>query len=227
MRKPKKPKQAKPKAVAYELIDPTSVPGHPMYVLLTTLVSAHHPDLAGARIALAWCTSWNPDVDGRCTLGKMRRASDLDRELAQFDFIMLLRRSFWLDTRVTDEKRAALMDHELCHAAVKIDPRTNEPTIDERGRTVYRMRKHDLEEFSAIVERHGLWTSDLERFYAALRKHQEPFKACEQCQENPGWISSVDAGGVPRLSRCACWIRWSEHRAEVESEDAALQRKSA
>ncbi len=216
----KKSRQAKPKQVAYELIDPTSVAGHPMYVLLNTLVSTHHGEIAGARIALAWCTSWNPDADGRVTLGKCRRASELDRELAAFDFIILLRRSFWLDQRVTDAQRAALLDHELCHAAVK-HGNDGEPARDSRDRVIYRTRKHDIEEFSQIVERHGLWTSDLERFYASLLKHREPFKACEHCAENPGWISGVDGEGVPRLSRCACWIRWSDHRALVDAEDAA------
>lgn len=222
----RKPRQAKPKQVAYELIDPTSVPGHPMYGLLTQLVSAHHMEIAGARIALAWCTSWNPDVDGRVTLGKCKRASELDRELAAFDFIILLRRSFWLDQRVSDDQRAALLDHELTHASVKLD-KHGEPARDSRDRVIYRTRRHDLEEFSCIVERHGTWTSDIERFAAALRKSKEPFKPCEQCAERHGWISAPDAEGVSRLSRCPCWTAWSEHRALVESEAATEQQQHA
>jgi hypothetical protein len=38
---------------------------------------------------------------------------------------------------------------------------------------VYRTRKHDLEEFSAIAERYGLWKRDLELFDAALTKAKE------------------------------------------------------
>ena len=110
MRKPK------PKAVSYELIAQDGHTGEPMYALLAELVAAHHEDLDRARIALAWCTSWKPDVDGRVTLGKCKKASDLDRELSQWDFIILLRKSFWTDERVTHAQRRALLDHELCHA---------------------------------------------------------------------------------------------------------------
>src|SRR4051812_28649729 len=120
---PRKPGTRKPKTVSYELIQRDTVVGHPMYELLDRLVQAHHDELRPAQIALAWCTSWKADVDGHVTIGKCRKASDLDRELVAYDFIVLLSRSFWLDLRVNDVQRAALLDHELCHAAVKYDER--------------------------------------------------------------------------------------------------------
>jgi hypothetical protein len=209
----RKPRQAKPKQVAYELIDPTSVAGHPMYSLLAALVTAHHNEIAGARIALAWCTSWNPDVDGRVTLGKCKRASDLDREVAAFDFIILLRRSFWLDQRVTDLQRTALLDHELCHAAVKLD-KHGEPALDSRGRVIYRMRKHDVEEFSCIVARHGTYKADLEAFAKALQTKGTPeFTPCPECADQPGWVTVADAQGVKRVTRCKCFVEWQQQRA--------------
>jgi hypothetical protein len=83
-RRARKPKGMR--KVSYELISPDSTVGEPVYRLLRELVGAHHEHLKDARIALAWCTSWRPDVDGRVTLGKCRRASDLDRELALVRF---------------------------------------------------------------------------------------------------------------------------------------------
>jgi hypothetical protein len=160
---------AKPKRIAYSLVSADEVVGAPMYELLRELVAAHHEHLHDARIALAWCTSWKPDVDGRVTLGKCKKASDLDRELAPYDFVILLRRSFWLDTLVTDEQRRALLDHELCHAAVKLD-KFFDPVLDTNDRKVYRVRKHDIEEFGCIVERYGCYKRDLERFAASLRR---------------------------------------------------------
>ena len=204
-------KPARPKKVAYTLIDRVSVIGHPMYSLLDELVEAHHDHLRDARIALAWCTSWKPDVDGRVKLGMCRKASDLDRELAQWDFIVLLSRAFWQNDTVPPHQRRALLDHELCHAEVKLDMHTGEPAEDERGRTVYRIRKHDLEEFTAIVERYGTYKKDLEEFAAALRRCRLPtFKPCEQCRDTPGWVSIVDDRGDERQARCACWLTWSE-----------------
>lgn len=210
-------KEGKPKRVTYELITRESPIGPGLYGLLHELVAAYHEDLRDARIALAWCTSWKPDVDGKVILGKCKKASDLDRELAAFDFIILLRRAFWLDLRVTDAQRAALLDHELCHAALKYDER-GEPVLDERGRPVYRIRKHDLEEFSDIVTRHGLWTVDLERFAAALRRSGVPaWSACERCAESPGWVRVTDERGASRVTRCACYVTWAQQRDDLKS----------
>jgi len=202
----------KPKRTSYELIDPSSVQGAPIYRLLTEIVSASHEEIAAARIALAWCTSWVPDADGHVTIGKCKRASDLDRELAEFDFIVLLRRSFWLDERVTDGQRRALLDHELCHAGVRVDAH-GDPAKDDRGRIIYRTKKHDIEEFTEIVARHGTYKSDLEAFAKALilRGTQE-FTPCPTCKDTPGWVRhTVD--GVARATRCECWVTWSQQKA--------------
>lgn len=208
-------RRPKPKSVSYELIAPDGLVGEPMYQLLADLIVEHHEDLEQARIALAWCTSWQPDVDGRVTLGKCKKASDLDRELSQWDFIILLRKSFWTEERVTLAQRRALLDHELCHAAVKLDG-NGEPVIDERGRRVYRVRKHDLEEFTAVVERHGLWKRDLEMFAAAMRRSVlAGFKPCDLCRaDNPGWNTTPDN----RLARCACWLAWKAQYDEAITE---------
>lgn len=167
----------KAKKLTYELLGEDTETGRPLYALLAELVEQHHEALyrTDARIALAWCTSWTPDVDGRVTLGKCRKASDLDRELMAFDFVILLSRSFFEDPRVTPQQCRALIDHELMHAAVKYDA-TGEPVTDARGRTVYRIRKHDLEEFSDIASRYGCWKRDIEQFAGALdrARHKSP-----------------------------------------------------
>lgn len=160
-RQPKKPKR-----IPYELI--VKQAGDPMYLIVDQLVHEHHSELRDAKIVLAWHKGWKPDVDGRVTLGMCRKASDLDRQLADYDFIILLNREWWTNISVTQEQQVALMDHELCHAEVVIDPVTNDPHVDEKGRTVYRIRKHDIEEFAAIVERYGCYKRDLETFAAAL-----------------------------------------------------------
>lgn len=164
---------AKPKKVAYELIIEDSVPGYPMYQMLRELVRAHHEDLekTNARIALAWNLSWSADVDGKVTLGKMKKASDLDRELYAYDFVLLLNAEFWQDADVTDKQRRALMDHELMHGQVARDE-AGDYKRDTRDRYVFRIRKHDIEEFSEVVARHGTWKRDLEIFFAALRRRQ-------------------------------------------------------
>jgi hypothetical protein len=167
----RRPLKRPPPKVAYRYIEPDSDLGRPMYALLGDLVDTHHTDLRGARIALAWNLSWRADVDGRLTLGKCHKVSDLHRELAAsgYDFVILLLERFWTDVLVNDRQRSALLDHELCHADVKRD-KQGDPITDERGRTVYRLRRHDLEEFAAIADRYGCWKKDLEHFAEALER---------------------------------------------------------
>lgn len=157
----------KPAKVAYRLLPRAEHPA--MYQRLEAIVHAHHEELRDARIAVAWCTSWRPDVDGNVTIGRCKRASALDRELHEWDFVILLNERYWNDERTTAIAHDALLDHELCHATVKIDPETNDPALDERGRVIYRLRRHDLEEFACIAQRYGIWKRDLQRFAKALK----------------------------------------------------------
>lgn len=161
------------KKVNYTLIRSDEPAGKPMYALLRELVDKNHEELRPARIALAWHLGWKPDVDGVKKLGACRKASDLDRELARgesaWDFVVMLSSDFWTHPTVEDKQRRALLDHELCHAAPKLDPRTGDQQEDERGRKLWRLRKHDIEEFSDVVRRHGTYKRDLENFYRDLQ----------------------------------------------------------
>lgn len=204
--------------VGYELIERDHVGGHPIYSMLAELVREHHDELRGARFAIAWNLTWQPDADGRTKIGMCKRASDLDRELAAFDFVILLRRAFWKDERVSDVQRRALLDHELCHAA-RATTKGGDPATDERGRPVWRIRKHDIEEFSEIVDRHGMWSRDLENLADAFRKNGVgPFVHCDRCALSPGWIDVADAGGAARKDRCECWRSWAERREDYRRE---------
>jgi hypothetical protein len=225
VRKLRRPKQAG-KRVAYKLIDPKSDQGKSMYARLRAeLEQPHHEDIAQARVALAWCTSWKPDVDGRVTLGKCRKASDLDREFIQFDYVILLNQAWWFDLNVDDAMRDAVLDHELCHAAPALDLRTGDQVRDERGRLCWRIRKHDLEEFVGVAERRGTYKRDIEAFYAALRRAAVAgYEPCADCKETPGWRAVAGAEGQPpRVTRCECWSAW---RSRVDGVTPALQAAS-
>lgn len=153
----------KPKAVNFQLIESD----HDAYDLLDDIRNKHHEELEGANIALAWRMALKPDTDGHLILGKCVKASDLQREFADYDFVILLNREVWNRTEFTEDKKRALLDHELCHAAPALD-KDGGQKIDERNRPVWRLRKHDIEEFQAIVERHGTYKKDLEQFAEAL-----------------------------------------------------------
>lgn len=185
-RAPRKPRR--PPRIPYKLL--TREAHTETYARLDYLVDRYHEELRGARIALGWCTSWRMDVDGKQTLGLCKRATALDRELHPFDFVILLHREFWESEAVSPSQRDALLDHELCHATIAIDPATDDPLLDERGRIVYRTRKHDLEEFAVIAERYGTWKRDLESFAAALARNKQQRLPMEKTD------TRVDAAGV-------------------------------
>jgi hypothetical protein len=58
-------------------------------------------------------------------------------------------------TTLSKEQRVALVDHELCHFEVEY------PDDDEKQRTIH-ITGHDVEEFTAVIERHGAWRPPLE-----------------------------------------------------------------
>jgi len=166
-------KQKLGKKVNFTLVRQDDAEGRVMYALLRELVDKHHEHLKPARIALAWHLGWKPDADGVRKLGQCKKASDLDRELARgesaWDFVVMLDTEWWHNAGVPQEHRRALLDHELCHAQAKLDQRTGEQLEDERGRKLWRTRKHEIEEFHEIVARHGTYKRELETFYRALQ----------------------------------------------------------
>jgi hypothetical protein len=161
------PKKKKARAVKYELIPHELGPWRMLEKMLP-----NHPHLTECRIALLWRIDLKPDVDGKLVLGKSQKISDCDKELAEFDWKILLNQEAYL--AFSDEQRAALVDHELSHIQVKRDAETGDPARDERGRVIYRNRKHDIEEFASIVERHGLYKCDLEAFAETVKKARKP-----------------------------------------------------
>ncbi len=180
----------KKKKIAHELIDPKGEAGIVVYTTANELIDKHHEDLRDARIAFAWNLSWQPDVDGRVQLGKMKLASDLDRELADFDLVVILSREFWRDPNVTDKQREALLDHELSHGALQ-RAKNLEPIEDEKGRKCYRIRKHDIEEFSAVVDRHGVYQRDLEAFARALMRGRQRGLLEAEAQDEAGELEAA------------------------------------
>jgi hypothetical protein len=164
-------KKRKPR-LKFELIaefeDSRRVRSEP-YLVMDEALSRWHPELADVRIALAWRLEAKPDRDGRLELGRAKIASALDRTLSdQWEAVVILNRDTWESPEWRKERKLAVLDHELTHLAVVLDPDTGEPKQDGRGRPVLRMRKHDLGEFLDVVRRHGCYLRDLEQLAEAV-----------------------------------------------------------
>jgi hypothetical protein len=155
---------AEPKKISVSHIPEKENGATPLpYQIMAELIPAHHAHLAEARIALAWRYGWVEDADGHLRLGQAKKASDLDFTLHNYDFVIILNFDAWNAADFSMEQMRALLDHELCHCQISQDE-DGEEKRDTAGRPVWRIRKHDIEEFTEIVDRHGLWRKDLEQF---------------------------------------------------------------
>lgn len=118
--------------------------------LAVEIIEDYHPTLKHARIAIVFREGDPPTSNGKETLGQASLVTSKMNVIAaeRFDFFIWLAGDWWHDA--TDKQRRALLDHELCHCA-------GEPFA-------WRMRSHDIEEFSCILERHGTWYRELHNF---------------------------------------------------------------
>jgi len=136
----------------YEAVGRDVVPE--VYRLIDEIVKKHHAtNLAEARIGVMYVYDVASDRDERTWWGKARLISAKEREYHPHDFVLELNFDAW--RALEPKQQRALIDHELCHCGA---------AVDDAGETTYYIRKHDLEEFNEIVERHGLWRKEAEEF---------------------------------------------------------------
>ncbi len=131
------------------------------------LIRDHHAYLRQSdirylfRVADSWTKS-GKEVYGQATVvsGAMRHIA------GDADAVVLVNARIWSD--LSDAQREALVDHELTH----LQPRTDaDGDIQSHpdGRPILCTTSHDVEEFAAVIKRHGLWRPDLERAAAVFR----------------------------------------------------------
>ncbi len=138
------------KKVSCEIVDAETAAG--LESLAADLIERNHRHLRDANIKFAWNHSWQEDADGHTTLGQAKKVGDLERDATGIDLYILLNSEFYPE--MDEAERVALIDHELCHCEVIYDS-NSDPMRDVKDRICYRLRKHDFQEFAAIVRRHG------------------------------------------------------------------------
>lgn len=119
--------------------------------LAEVLLPVLHAHLAGARIAYLFREKLTRR--GQVGLGKAAKASAQLAYLADFDFVITFNWTAWRELR--PEQRLALVDHELCHC--------------DKDEESWVLKYHDVEDFTAVVRRWGLWTPDLRSMGEAMQ----------------------------------------------------------
>lgn len=142
--------------------------------LAAEIIAAHHPHLQrhGVRVEYVF-RSETARLRGRDIWGVCRKVTSLNAYLGggaidQYEgtcppfFVIELAEPVWEE--ISPKARRALLDHELSHAWA-------EP--NDEGEVCLSVLPHDLEEFRAVVDRHGLWRAAVEEFTAAAARHLE------------------------------------------------------
>jgi len=126
-----------------------------------------HPILGDARLLYLF-TDRKRKKGNRVTLGTAAKLPALQRYLSRSSphnsaseahFILLFSYLEW--ELLDEEQQVALVDHELCHCTVRTGK-------DFKSR--WAIREHDVEEFAEVIQRHGLWKSDLAEMGQAMQQ---------------------------------------------------------
>jgi hypothetical protein len=149
------------------------------------LIEKYHQHLIDFKVKIRYLfVSKTSKSKGKEVWGTCRKVTGLNAYLeggSQDDepfFVITISQDVW--DILPPEKREALVDHELAHASAEVKQAKDEADADvdseiEQDNPVkLSIKPHDLEEFSCIVRRHGLWREDIKEFVeAALRTKEE------------------------------------------------------
>lgn len=121
-----------------------------------------HGHLAEAKIEYLLRTGPWPDGKGSEKMASAEKGKPKVDCLAEreIDFVITVNTTYW--DKLSPHDREALIDHELSHCIKKGE--------DEEGAPIWGITGHDVEEFSGVIRRHGLWRQNLAGFAAAIRE---------------------------------------------------------
>lgn len=150
--------------------------------LAQPLIADHHQHLVDARIGYLYRRKAKTG-GGKVTLATASLVPERWQVFAPFDFCIEVA---WLQWQQLDvAQRQALVDHELYHCDLE---------VDDDGQGTWTLRKHDVEEFSEVITRHGLWKSDVRDFVETARQAQavvEPLQPLPPEDGQPWWWQQV------------------------------------
>lgn len=118
----------------------------------------YHPSLIEAEIGIIFRDKPSTSK-GKTVFATAKKPPTWLRAYPKFenmDFIIEIAEETWRD--LTTNQRIALIDHELCHCQYDSEEETAS------------MQAHDIEEFRAVINRHGFWNADLLKSAPVLKE---------------------------------------------------------
>jgi hypothetical protein len=126
--------------------------------LARDIIQEHHSHLVEANIKYLFRTgAW--EAKKRDTWGQAKKVGKEVNFLTGYDFIVTIHRDVW--EQLSPEHKQALLDHELQHCSAG---------TDDAGNKVWYIQGHDVEDFHAIIRRHGFWSPALRKMEGLLNQ---------------------------------------------------------
>jgi Putative phage metallopeptidase len=158
------------------------VPAPEVAEIANDLIPKYHPHLVDCRIEYVFINKV-PKKGRKETWGTMKKITSLaaylgaDKKAQEQGvndpfFVMTISQPVWEELGI--KEKTALVDHELCHGGVE---------TDDEGDVKLGIIPHDVEEFSCIVERYGLWRQDVKRFMKSAQKQPSEDEEKEEEEE--------------------------------------------
>ena len=126
------------------------------------MIDKYHPSLQDALIGFLFRDEAQVSK-GVHIFATAKKAPAWVQPYADLDFLIIIAEDIW--KTLTANRRAALIDHELCHCSF----------VDGEAK----IWAHDFEEFQVIIERHGLWTQELFKAKDKFANAQKTFQGFE------------------------------------------------
>lgn len=124
--------------------------------LAEKLITEHHKHLERANIVYLFRTgSWLSN--GQIVYGRAARVTGQYEYLLNADFIITINKDEW--DKGDAKLREALLDHELSHCVL--------------GVSGWGIRQHDVQDFTDVIKRRGLWTEGLQLFHKAAQEYEQ------------------------------------------------------
>lgn len=158
------------------------------------LIRAHHGHLRDSKIRYLFRVGDWSKGGKECWSGTTLLSGATAHVAADVDAIVMVNAEVWEALR--EDQREALVDHELSHLEPNASDAGNIVTNPVTGRPMLRTVAHDVEEFAAVIERHGLWRPDLEMAGEAIRARQVSMFSAgdDESEDAPGRLDGGHEG---------------------------------
>jgi len=128
---------------------------------------AIHEQLAEARILYFFRTgTWNSK--GKRVWGMANKIPEQWQYVTGYDLVVTINKDVWY--ALDENQKKALVDHELCHFCRE---------ENDEGETKWLIVGHDVEEFSGVIRRHGLWKEDVKAFAKETQRQMSIFEVMD------------------------------------------------